>query len=83
VKYGLRVSAEGLREMYERTRGIGFGDEVKRRILIGTFTLSAAYYDAYFEKAQRVRRKISMKLNSVLSNTTSSLHPHLLSLLLK
>jgi len=65
VKYGLRVSAEGLREMYEKTRGIGFGDEVKRRILIGTFTLSAAYYDAYFEKAQRVRRKISMKLNSV------------------
>jgi aspartyl-tRNA(Asn)/glutamyl-tRNA(Gln) amidotransferase subunit A len=65
VKYGLRVSAEGLREMYERTRGIGFGDEVKRRILIGTFTLSAAYYDAYFEKAQKVRRKISTKLNSV------------------
>lgn len=65
VKYGLRISAEGLREMYEKTRGIGFGDEVKRRILIGTFTLSAAYYDAYFEKAQKVRRKIAMKLNNV------------------
>lgn len=65
VKYGLRVSADGLRQMYEESRGIGFGDEVRRRILIGTFTLSAAYYDAYFEKAQKVRRKISMKLSEV------------------
>mgnify|MGYP001160331457 CR=1 FL=1 len=65
VKYGLRVSSDSLRDSYEKTRGEGFGDEVKRRILIGTFTLSAAYYDAYFEKAQKVRRKIASKLSEV------------------
>lgn len=68
VKYGYRISAEGLREMYEKTRGYGFGEEVKRRILIGTFTLSSAYYDAYFEKAQKVRRKISKRLSEVFEN---------------
>ncbi|ODN31477.1 Asp-tRNA(Asn)/Glu-tRNA(Gln) amidotransferase subunit GatA [Fervidobacterium thailandense] len=61
VKYGLRLSGKSLRELYEKTRGNGFGEEVRRRILIGTFTLSAAYYDAYFEKAQKVRRLISKK----------------------
>jgi len=65
VKYGLRLSSDSLREMYEKTRGYGFGEEVRRRILIGTFTLSAAYYDAYFEKAQKVRRVISKKLSEV------------------
>jgi len=65
VKYGLRISADGLREMYEKSRGMGFGEEVRRRILIGTFTLSAAYYDAYFEKAQKVRRKIANKLSEI------------------
>jgi len=65
VKYGLRIPSDSLRDAYERTRGEGFGDEVKRRILIGTFTLSAAYYDAYFEKAQRVRRKLSNRLSEI------------------
>ncbi|MBM3702947.1 MAG: Asp-tRNA(Asn)/Glu-tRNA(Gln) amidotransferase subunit GatA, partial [Actinobacteria bacterium] len=56
VRYGYRdVEARTLREMYRRTRAEGFGDEVKRRIMIGTYCLSAGYYDAYYEKAQRVR----------------------------
>jgi aspartyl-tRNA(Asn)/glutamyl-tRNA(Gln) amidotransferase subunit A len=55
VKYGLRVEADDLEEMYRRTRSQGFGREVKRRILLGTFVLSAGYYDAYYRKAQQVR----------------------------
>ncbi|MEN3043149.1 MAG: Asp-tRNA(Asn)/Glu-tRNA(Gln) amidotransferase subunit GatA [Fervidobacterium sp.] len=68
VKYGLRISSDSLSQMYEKTRGYGFGEEVRRRILIGTFTLSAAYYDAYFEKAQKVRRVISNKFSEVFEN---------------
>src|SRR5581483_1690314 len=55
VKYGLRVDGPGYWEMLERTREDGFGPEVKRRIMIGTYTLSAGYYDAYYVKAQQVR----------------------------
>jgi aspartyl-tRNA(Asn)/glutamyl-tRNA(Gln) amidotransferase subunit A len=56
VRYGRRVGGEGgLRDMYLRTRSEGFGPEVKRRILLGTFVLSAGYYDAYYRKAQQVR----------------------------
>jgi len=55
VRYGLRVPRTGLHEMMSATRGAGFGAEVKRRILLGTFVLSAGYYDAYYEKAQKVR----------------------------
>ncbi len=55
VRFGLRVPGENLTEMYENTRAEGFGAEVKRRILIGTYVLSAGYYDAYYKKAQRVR----------------------------
>jgi aspartyl-tRNA(Asn)/glutamyl-tRNA(Gln) amidotransferase subunit A len=59
VKYGKRVeTAENLMEMYTRTRAEGFGPEVKRRIMIGTYTLSAGYYDAYYLKAQKVRTLI-------------------------
>ena len=59
VRYGTRVSAEGgLAEMYAATRAAGFGAEVKRRIMIGTYVLSAGFYDAYFTKAQRVRALI-------------------------
>ena len=53
VKYGLRVDGENLADMYSNTRAEGFGDEVKRRILIGTYVLSAGYYDAYYLKAQK------------------------------
>ncbi|MGI8706278.1 MAG: Asp-tRNA(Asn)/Glu-tRNA(Gln) amidotransferase subunit GatA [Sphingomicrobium sp.] len=59
VRYGLRVEGDGsLGEMYSATRAAGFGDEVKRRIMIGTYVLSAGFYDAYFTKAQKVRTLI-------------------------
>ncbi len=57
VRYGLRSEGKNLNDMYENTRHDGFGDEVKRRILIGNYVLSAGYYDAYFKKAQQVRQK--------------------------
>jgi aspartyl-tRNA(Asn)/glutamyl-tRNA(Gln) amidotransferase subunit A len=60
VRYGLRArGAEDLLEMYERTRHDGFGVEVKRRIMLGTYALSAGYYDAYYGRAQKVRTKIA------------------------
>jgi aspartyl-tRNA(Asn)/glutamyl-tRNA(Gln) amidotransferase subunit A len=59
MRYGLRVPGANLTETYEQTRAQGFGNEVKRRILIGTYVLSAGYYDAYYLKAQRVRRRIA------------------------
>jgi aspartyl-tRNA(Asn)/glutamyl-tRNA(Gln) amidotransferase subunit A len=58
VRYGLRVDAEDVGQMYERTRAAGFGPEVKRRILIGTYALSSGYYDAYYVKAQKARTLI-------------------------
>ena len=59
VRYGLRVTGDGLRGMYEATRSNGFGPEVRRRILLGTYVLSAGYYDAYYAKAMQVRSLIS------------------------
>jgi aspartyl-tRNA(Asn)/glutamyl-tRNA(Gln) amidotransferase subunit A len=59
VRFGLRVPGQTLDEMYENTRAQGFGAEVKRRILIGTYVLSAGYYDAYYLKAQQVRTLIA------------------------
>src|SRR5581483_6390234 len=60
VRYGHRAERyDGLDDMYCRTRAEGFGDEVKRRILVGTYVLSHGYYDAYYLKAQRVRRLIA------------------------
>jgi aspartyl-tRNA(Asn)/glutamyl-tRNA(Gln) amidotransferase subunit A len=59
VRYGMRVEAEGdVVEMYEATRAAGFGDEVKRRIMLGTYALSSGYYEAYYGRAQKVRAKI-------------------------
>ncbi|HTJ59326.1 MAG TPA: Asp-tRNA(Asn)/Glu-tRNA(Gln) amidotransferase subunit GatA, partial [Devosiaceae bacterium] len=58
VKYGLRVSGRDITDMYELSRAAGFGREVKRRIMIGTYVLSAGYFDAYYVKAQRVRTLI-------------------------
>jgi len=75
VKYGLRIEKEGLKETYMRTRNEGFGEEVRRRIMLGTFTLSAAYYEAYFDKAQRVRKKISDEMNGILENFDAILTP--------
>ena len=59
VRYGLRVPGDSLDEMYENTRGQGFGTEVRRRVMIGAYVLSAGYYDAYYLKAQRVRKLIA------------------------
>ena len=60
VRYGYRTSSyNDLEEMYSKTRAEGFGEEVKRRIMIGTFSLSSGYYNAYYEKAQKIRRIIS------------------------
>ena len=59
VRYGLRVEGEDITDMYEKTRAAGFGAEVKRRVLIGTYVLSAGYYDAYYLKAQQVRTLIA------------------------
>jgi len=59
VRYGLRVPGRDLTEMYENTRGAGFGKEVRRRVMIGTYVLSAGYYDAYYRKAQQIRALIA------------------------
>jgi len=58
VRFGLREDGEDLIDLYERTRAAGFGDEVKRRIMIGTYVLSAGYYDAYYLRAQKIRALI-------------------------
>jgi aspartyl-tRNA(Asn)/glutamyl-tRNA(Gln) amidotransferase subunit A len=68
VRYGLRVDGEAsLIEMYERTRATGFGDEVKRRIMLGTYALSSGYYEAYYGAAQKVRTKISEDFRQAFS----------------
>ena len=58
VRYGMRVEADDLASMYEETRSHGFGPEVKRRIMLGTYALSSGYYDAYYAQAQKVRTRI-------------------------
>ena len=64
VKYGLRTDADSLLSMYTQTRAKGFGTEVKRRIMLGTYALSAGYYDAYYLKAQKVRTLIKQDFES-------------------
>ena len=61
--------------MYEKTRSAGFGDEVKRRIMIGTYVLSSGYYDAYYLKAQKVRRLIKNDFNNVFQKVDAILTP--------
>ncbi len=65
VRYGFRAAAEERLEMYERTRNEGFGDEPKRRIMVGTYALSAGYYDAYYGQAQKVRTVIKREHNAL------------------
>ena len=79
VKYGFRTEGENLIDMYEKTRSEGFGNEVKRRIMIGTYVLSSGYYDAYYLKAQKVRRLIKndfdeayKKVDAILTPSTPS-----------
>jgi aspartyl-tRNA(Asn)/glutamyl-tRNA(Gln) amidotransferase subunit A len=68
VRYGARVNGDGLRGMYEATRSVGFGPEVTRRILLGTYVLSAGYYDAYYRKAQQVRGLITNDFADVFAS---------------
>ncbi|MCB1557722.1 MAG: Asp-tRNA(Asn)/Glu-tRNA(Gln) amidotransferase subunit GatA [Alphaproteobacteria bacterium] len=75
VRYGLREEGKDLQEMYENTRAAGFGAEVKRRIMIGTYCLSAGYYDAYYTKAQRIRRLISNDFAAAFEKCDAILTP--------
>ena len=79
VRYGLRMKGQTLDELYENTRSQGFGAEVQRRVMIGTYVLSAGYYDAYYLKAQKVRALIArdfqlafQKVDVILTPTTPS-----------
>ena len=75
VRYGLSAGDDDLLENYLHTRGSGFGPEVKRRIILGTYALSAGYYDAYYVKAQQVRTLIKAEFDSVLANVDALLAP--------
>ncbi len=75
VKYGQRVEGDSLDDMYARTRAAGFGDEVTRRILIGTYVLSAGYYDAYYLKAQKTRRLIQNDFIEAFKSVDALLTP--------
>src|SRR5690606_21070924 len=75
MRYGLRVDGSNLTETYENTRAEGFGAEVKRRILIGTYVLSAGYYDAYYLKAQKVRRRIADDFDQAFEKVDALLTP--------
>ncbi len=75
VKYGISAGADDLLENYLATRGSGFGPEVKRRIMLGTYALSAGYYDAYYVKAQQVRTLIKAEFDSVLADVDALLAP--------
>jgi len=75
VRFGLRVPGESLDEMYENTRGEGFGAEVRRRVLIGTYVLSAGYYDAYYLKAQKVRTLIARDFENAFETADVILTP--------
>ena len=75
VRYGMRVDAETLDGMYEATRAAGFGEEVQRRIMIGTYVLSAGYYDAYYLKAQKVRRLIKGDFDAAFQIVDALLTP--------
>ncbi len=75
VRFGRRVEGRGLTELYERTRAEGFGAEVKRRILIGTYVLSAGYYDAYYLRAQKVRALILRDFTEAFASVDALLTP--------
>jgi len=75
VRFGLRVPADSLDELYEATRGAGFGAEVRRRIMIGTYVLSAGYYDAYYLKAQKVRALIARDFDAAWQSVDAILTP--------
>ncbi len=75
IRFGLRVDGESLDDLYSKTRAQGFGEEVKRRIMIGTYALSAGYYDAYYLKAQKVRQLIYQDFVSAFESVDAILTP--------
>jgi aspartyl-tRNA(Asn)/glutamyl-tRNA(Gln) amidotransferase subunit A len=75
MRYGLHVEGESLLDVYENTRAAGFGPEVKRRILLGTYVLSSGYYDAYYAKAEAVRELMREELRSVFAKVDVVLTP--------
>jgi len=75
VRYGLRVDGDSLISMYRKTRGAGFGAEVKRRIVLGTYVLSAGYYDAYYLKGQKVRALIAQDFRDAFRKVDAILTP--------
>jgi aspartyl-tRNA(Asn)/glutamyl-tRNA(Gln) amidotransferase subunit A len=75
VRYGLRVDGDSLLAMYRKTRGAGFGAEVKRRIVLGTYVLSAGYYDAYYLKGQKVRSLIAQDFREAFTKVDAILTP--------
>jgi len=75
VRYGLRVPGRSIGEQYENTRAEGFGSEVRRRVMIGTYVLSAGYYDAYYLKALKVRRRIADDFDQAFEKVDALLTP--------
>jgi len=75
VRFGLRENGTDLRDLYERTRASGFGEEVRRRVLIGTYVLSAGYYDAYYLRAQKVRALILRDFTDVFAHVDALVTP--------
>lgn len=75
VRYSARIDGDSLVEMYRNTRGVGFGAEVKRRIMLGTYVLSAGYYDAYYLKAQRVRNLIAQDFMKAFGEVDALITP--------
>jgi aspartyl-tRNA(Asn)/glutamyl-tRNA(Gln) amidotransferase subunit A len=75
VRYGHRAAAEERLEMYERTRDEGFGDEPKRRIMVGTYALSAGYYDAFYGQAQKVRTVIKREHDALFETFDALVSP--------
>ncbi len=75
VRYGPRIEGKNYIDTYRKTRGAGFGPEVKRRIMLGTYALSAGYYDAYYKKAQQVRTLIKREFDDVLKKVDFLLTP--------
>jgi len=75
VRYGLRIQGDDIADMYSKTRAAGFGDEVQRRIMMGTYVLSAGYYDAYYTKAQKVRTLIKGDFDEAFKSVDVMLTP--------
>jgi len=75
VKYGLRVDGKDLLDVYKKTRGEGFGKEVRRRIILGTYVLSSGYYDAYYGKAMAARKIIKAEFDKAFEDVHAILTP--------